>query len=244
MAVDGLISVIIPAFNAEAFIGLAISSVLSQDVPNCEVIVVDDGSSDATAAIAERFGPRATCIRRSNGGPPAARNQGLAQARGAFIGFLDADDVYEPGALALQSGKLLSNPAADIVVGRMQREALVSQPGEPVRFEEVATEDNISTQLGLCLFRRAVFDRVGRFEESLIQCDDWDWFMRAREMDVPMLLHRELVLRQRLHHNNITRDREANRHFMSMMLKRSLVRRRERSGRAESLPRLSASMEP
>jgi glycosyltransferase involved in cell wall biosynthesis len=243
MPVEGLVSVIIPAFNAELFIAAAIRSVLQQGHVAKAIIVVDDGSTDGTADAVQAFGSAVTLIRQANGGPPSARNRGLGVAQGEFIGFLDADDVYEPGSLALQVTKLQGDPAAAIAIGRLQREEVASAPGEPLAFRPIETEEKISTQLGVCLFRRSVFDQVGLLDESLRHCDDWDWFMRARECQVRMLLHDGLLLRQRLHWSNITRDQEANRTYLALMLRKSLQRRRSGHGEAKSLAPLAAQRE-
>ena len=244
MTVKDLVSIIIPAYNAEAFIKDAIESVLAQDYRPIEVIVVDDGSSDETACIAERFGPPVICHRQKNGGPPVARNRGLLIARGDYIGFLDADDLYEPGRMKLQFDKLQQNPGLAIVMGRLMREQLDSEPGGPIAFKPLVSDDYICLQLGLCLFRRTVFERVGVMDESLRHSDDWDWFMRARELQVPMLLHEDIVLRARLHWNNMTRDRKAGMHFLPIMLKRSIDRRRTiAKGQPQSLTKLAVHRE-
>lgn len=244
MTVKDLVSIIIPAYNAEAFINDAIESVLAQDHRPLEVIVVDDGSSDETAQIAEKFGPPVICHRQKNGGPPMARNRGLQLARGEYIGFLDADDLYEPGRMKLQFDKLQQNPGVAVVMGRIMREHLDSEPGESIAFKPAESDDRVSLQLGLGLFRRAVFEQVGVMEASLQHSDDWDWFMRARELQVPMLFHDDVVLRARLHGNNMTRDRKAGMHFLAMVLKRSIDRRRTRAkGQPQSLARLAAYRE-
>jgi len=244
MTVKNLVSIIIPAYNAEAFINDAIESVLAQDYRPIEVIVVDDGSSDETAFIAEKFGPPVVCHRQKNGGPPVARNRGLQIARGEYIGFLDADDLYEPGRIKLQFDKLQQNPGLAFVVGRLMREQLDNEPGGSIAFRPLEPDKYIWLQLGLCLFRRTVFDRVGVMEERLQHSDDWDWFMRARELQVPMLLHENIVLRARLHWNNMTRDRKAGMHFLPIMLKRSIDRRRTiAKGQPQSLTKLAAHRE-
>ena len=244
MTVNDMISVIIPAFNAEVYLEAALSSVFAQEYDPLEIIVVDDGSTDRTADIACQGGKLVNCIRQENAGPPGARNRGLRAARGAFVTFLDADDVYEPGCLSLQLKKLRANPAVDISIGRSVREQLSSAPGELPTFVPYPSGDVITTQLGVCLFRRTVFERVGLFDEGLRHCDDVDWFMRARELDIPMLLHRAVLLRQRLHLNNHTRNRVAERRYLAIALRRSINRRRVESGEASSLPALSTSLEP
>ena len=105
-----LISVIIPTYNCAHYLGEAIGSVLSQAYPAIEVLVVDDGSADATAQVAADFGGRIRYFRQANGGIGAARNSGLAHARGDFIAYLDADDLYVPGRLARQMDCLARDP--------------------------------------------------------------------------------------------------------------------------------------
>lgn len=96
------ISVVIPAYNAEPFIGRAIESVLAQTRPAAEIIIVDDGSNDATGDVVESFGARALLVRQENAGPSAARNHGTRLAQGEWIAFLDADDAWLPEKLEKQ----------------------------------------------------------------------------------------------------------------------------------------------
>ncbi|MBI4573499.1 MAG: glycosyltransferase family 2 protein, partial [candidate division NC10 bacterium] len=104
-----LVSVILPVYNGERFLAAAIASILAQDYQPIEVIVVDDGSTDGTAAIARSFqGVR--YLYQPNQGPAFARNAGIAVARGAFIAFLDADDLMVPTRLSVQAGYLLAHP--------------------------------------------------------------------------------------------------------------------------------------
>ena len=99
---DPLVSVIMPAFNGEAFIAEAIDSALAQDYPHLEVIVIDDGSTDGTCDIVRSYGDRVRLLEQKNQGAAAARNLGIEQARGHYIAFLDADDYWWKGKLSLQ----------------------------------------------------------------------------------------------------------------------------------------------
>src|SRR4051794_23345964 len=104
-----------PAWNAEATISEALQSVAVQTYANLEIIIVDDGSADATAQLAERFcarDPRGRVISRSNGGPAAARNLGIAAARGEWIALIDADDLWHPTKLQKQISVALAVPEA------------------------------------------------------------------------------------------------------------------------------------
>ena len=101
-----MISAVIPCYNAEAFIAETVRSVLAQTLPADEIFVIDDGSSDQSYAIASSFGGRVRAVRQQNGGECAARNRGMEEARGDWVAFLDADDVWEPTKLARQFERL------------------------------------------------------------------------------------------------------------------------------------------
>jgi glycosyltransferase involved in cell wall biosynthesis len=107
-------SVVIPAYNTADTLGEAIDSVLAQTRQDFEIIVVDDGSSDDTAAVAEGFGDRRIRVyRQENAGPSAARNRGIAEALGEYVSSLDSDDLWLPDYLAEMGRALEENPRAD-----------------------------------------------------------------------------------------------------------------------------------
>jgi glycosyltransferase involved in cell wall biosynthesis len=120
------LSVVVPAFNASAYILECLLSVISQEFcPAFEIIVVDDGSTDDTAAVVTTHCPEVRFYRKSNGGPGSARNFGAQKARGEILVFIDADDVMLPGRLAFQGSFMLSNPLIALSFGNQQYE---SQP--------------------------------------------------------------------------------------------------------------------
>jgi len=108
------VSTIIPAFNAERTIAETLDSALSQQCEGHEVIVVNDGSTDATASILNGYGQRIRVVTQANRGPAAARNTGVAHATGKYLAFLDADDLWLPGKLAIMTAALERNPAASL----------------------------------------------------------------------------------------------------------------------------------
>ncbi|MDB6139805.1 MAG: glycosyl transferase family 2, partial [Verrucomicrobiaceae bacterium] len=115
------LSVVIPAYNAERWLPETLESVASQDWPNLEVIVVDDGSTDGTAALVTNRWPAIRLIRTENKGVSHARNAGMAAATGELIQFLDADDLLSPGKLARHAKMLCGNHNADAVYSNWQR---------------------------------------------------------------------------------------------------------------------------
>jgi glycosyltransferase involved in cell wall biosynthesis len=239
---NDLVSVIIPAFNGERFLAEAIGSVFAQRYEPLEVIVVNDGSTDGTGVVAACFGGRVRYFLQPNRGPAAARNRGLREARGEVIAFNDADDVWATDKLRLQLDRLRRRPQVEVVLGRK----CYTRPEKTSDGRTVFVpffEQETALNLNAGLFRRSAFERVGHFDEGLRYAEDWDWFMRARELGAPLLFHDEVVLYYRRHENNLTNQLEADKADKLKMLKRSLDRRRARHGVATSLPKLADSAE-
>ena len=231
-----LLSAIVPAYNAARFLPAAVESIRRQDYAPLEILIIDDGSTDDTPAVAAQLGTDIRYLRQQNAGPSAARNLGLRSARGEFIGFLDADDLWPAGKVSVQLARLLAQPELDAVLGRIQYLAL---PGRDLPDYAFEGPDNTITHvhLGSGLFRRRAFEQVGGFDESIRFCEDVDWFLRARERDLQMLILRSTTLSYRLHESNMTLQREEPDRLLAPVLKRSMDRRRATGGEARSLPR-------
>lgn len=235
---DFFVSAIIPVYNGEDFLADAISSIIRQNYEPLEIIVVDDGSTDGTASIAQGF-PGVNYVYQENQGAPAARNRGLQMARGNLIGFLDADDLRSDDKLAFQTSWFRKKPSAEIIVGYTQRMQLIKHREAKPEFRNYL-EPVLGMNFIASLFRRSVFDKVGLIDETFPHCDDWDWFMRAKELGVGMLVHKEVSRFYRRHDNNITNKLDIENHYKMLMLKRSLDRRRpDKKGAARILPKLS-----
>lgn len=211
------ISVIIPAFNGAAMIADAIASVRAQDIP-CEVIVVDDGSSDSTAEVARPLADR--LIRQPNRGIAAARNAGLAHAAGPYIAFIDVDDLWTDGKLALQLG-MINSPDRPLAVTGYSVFRVVRADGW-----QDHPRPHLLLSLGASLLRREAFDRFGTFDESLECSEDLDWFLRLRDGGAPTHVHPEVVQWVRRHGANTTIGRDLRELQFIEVLKRSLDRRR------------------
>lgn len=227
----GLVSAIIPAYNAAAFLAEAIESVLAQRYPDIEIIVVDDGSTDDPGEVARRFPRAVRCVRQDNAGPAAARNRGIRMACGEFIAFLDADDLWPADKLDIQMPRLAGDPALDVVAGRIQYVRLDGAAELDLRFED---ERNTVTHvhLGSAVFRRRAFERVGLFDETLRFSEDQDWYLRAREQALSIVVVREITLLYRLHAGNMTRNATSQQLGLALVLKKSLDRRRMKTGAA------------
>jgi glycosyltransferase involved in cell wall biosynthesis len=230
-----LVSVIIPAYNAAHFLPEAVRSIRWQGYQPLEILVVDDGSSDNCAEVAQSLGTDVRYVRQQNAGPSAARNRGLELAQGDFIAFLDADDQWPDEKLSIQLSRLEAEPSLDLVLGRIQYVALNGGAVPEIPFEN---DDNTvaHVHLGSGLYRRRAFERIGNFDESLRFSEDVDWFLRARENGLNMRILRTTTLIYRLHGQNMTQNIPAVDRSLAIVLKRSIDRRRQGGGRVRPLP--------
>lgn len=222
------VSVIVPVFNGERYLEEALRSAVDQSLPPAEVIVVDDGSTDASVQIAESIGHPVRCIRQANTGVAGARNHGLSVATGEFIAFLDHDDLWPPEKLEVQVAALRSNPDVDIVSGRM-RVIGGALPGRPWSAEG-RREAPAGAYFSAAVIRRSVFDRTGPLDESIGHAaDDLEWFVRARDLGVQRLTLDEVTLLYRWHGGNTSTDIESAAAGQLEAVKLSLDRRRRRT---------------
>jgi glycosyltransferase involved in cell wall biosynthesis len=229
------ISVVIPVYDGERFLGEAIESVLAQSLPAAEVVVVDDGSSDRSAAVAEEFGPPVRVLRKPHRGVSAARNAGVAESGAELIAFLDADDRMKPDRLERQAAALAEAPAPAIALGR---EEVLSDPGlePPPQLDEGRRYANPYTPMTL-LAPRDAFDQVGPFDETMRMGQDTDWLLRALEAGFRPVLMEEALIVRRFHGGNLSYDWEGYRKAMWSILRRRAARQRA-AGRplAEGIP--------
>ena len=222
-----LVSVIVPVYNGERFLAEAVESIRRQNYEELEIIIVDDGSIDGTPRIISGLPVRS--FRQENRGPSAARNRGLREACGEIIAFLDADDLWPEGKLALQLPRLLAEPELEIVLGRIKYLELDGAKKVAIKYEN---DEQIVTHihLGSGLYRRRVFEQVGSFDEELRFSEDQDWFLRAREKQVKMTILKEVTLHYRIHGGNMTNSKTIATLDVMKVLKKSLARRRQNGG--------------
>ncbi|WP_248924704.1 glycosyltransferase family 2 protein [Paenibacillus hamazuiensis] len=179
-----LVSIITPSFQQASFIQETIQSVLSQDYPALEHIVVDGGSTDGTVAILQKYefyGNKFRWVSEKDRGQSHALNKGLAMARGEIIGWLNSDDTYEPHAVSRAVQALQSNPNWGVVYGDgnyidAHSAFLRSYPVRPFGLERLYRACIICQPAAF--IRREVFEKVGPFDESLQFCMDYDMWMR------------------------------------------------------------------
>jgi glycosyltransferase involved in cell wall biosynthesis len=181
-----LVSVVIPCFNQGHFLGEAIESVAAQTYEPIETIVVDDGSTDDTFAIATNYGVQ--CIRQPNSGLPRARNAGMKAASGQLLLFLDADDVLAPDAIAAGVACLENRPEAAFAFGQPDIPGIAPArlpPRVESDFYRRLLERNYIGMPGLVLYRRSVLDAEGGFAVRLDAAADYDLYLRiARRLPI------------------------------------------------------------
>ncbi|HMC69231.1 MAG TPA: glycosyltransferase [Mycobacteriales bacterium] len=206
------VSVLVSSYNYGRFIGAALASVRAQTVPDFEAVVVDDGSTDDTFDVLADFlrDPRFQLVRQEHGGPARAKSAGILWARGEYLAFLDADDVWEPTKLERQLGLFAADPRLGIV---FTRRLFIDPDGRPV--ERLQPTGPNRTGLGelfrdnfICfssaMLRRTVAEHVGLFDVGLPLALDYDFWLRAARryrigcIDEPLTAYR-------IGHGNLSR---------------------------------------
>lgn len=207
---DKGVSVVIPVFNRPDFLKEAIDSVLSQSYANNEIIVVDDGSTDATASVIDSYGDSVKKIRQDNKGVSSARNAGIRASKFDLISFLDSDDLWMKNKLERQVSFFEEN-----------RDAIICQTGEvwvrkgkkvnPCKKHEKQSGMIFEQSLHLCLvspsavmLRKAVFDDFGYFNENFPACEDYDLWLRISCAAPIYLLDENLVIKRGGHGDQLS----------------------------------------
>jgi glycosyltransferase involved in cell wall biosynthesis len=218
-----LVSVIMPVYNGEQFLAPALDSVFAQDYEPFEVVVCDDGSTDGTAQVLERY-PAVTVVRQQNAGAAAARNAAVTASHGTFAAFFDADDLWPPNRLSLQAAYLVENPGIACVLGRQE---WMNPP--PWLTRDAVYGDLDGIPLLSAMIRRSVFDELGGFDPSFRVAEDTDLLIRMRQRGVELAILPEVVLYRRFHGANLTADRSAPSSLVRS-LRQKLERERDSKG--------------
>lgn len=216
------ITAAVAAYQSERWIGETIESILGQTRPADEVIVVDDGSTDGTSRVLERFGSAIRVIRRENGGCPAAFNTALAAARGDYVALCGSDDIWDPRKLERQAEALAAHPDVDIACGHARvfgAEIGVQPrpPGDgvldgPTLFEHLYAGNTICAPSAV--IRRELWRRLGPFVEEFLvggermrfNADDYEYWLRALTAGATFFYDPRVLVAYRRHEGNITND--------------------------------------
>lgn len=199
------VSVIVPAFQADTFLQQAVESILAQTRPVHEVIVVDDGSTDATPAVAARLAeewPCVTVLTQENRGQSAARNAGIECATGDLVTFLDADDRMVLERVEMQLGHFAAHPGVDIVIGQKRDE--LEAGATPIPYEASRDRRIRPDYVMSMMVRREIFSRAGLFDVGLRLAEEQEWLSRALARGARLAVIEHVLVRRRLHGRNLT----------------------------------------
>lgn len=219
-----MVSVILPVYNRERYVKDAIESVLDQTYKNFELIVVDDGSTDNSIKIIERFRAQSVkIIRQENSGCPVARNSGLKIAQGEYFAFLDSDDLWVRNKLELQMEQISQPDAADMIFGYVNE---FSGNNPIITKGLMANARSLKGIHAICLLiSRANFMRVGLFDPKFIVAEFIDWYARAKNQKLSELMMPEVLAYRRIHEGNLDRLKRPDNQYASV-LKAALDRKR------------------
>jgi glycosyltransferase involved in cell wall biosynthesis len=212
------ISAVVAAYNTERWIGETLTAILSQTRPPNEVIVVDDGSTDGTAAELKRFGDRIRVVTQPNGGCPAAFNRGFAEASGDYIAMCGADDVWEPQKLEWQAAAIAEHPQIDLAFGGGRIFGRIEgffdpPPGvgllDTRRFLQTLYRGNTICASSVVI-RRSLYERLGPFVEHCgderFACDDYDYWIRGLYAKAVFFYDERVQVGWRRHDSNATNN--------------------------------------
>ena len=226
------ISIIMPAYNCERFLPATLDSLLSQTVADWECVIVDDGSKDGTAIVAEAYAnqdARIRLFRQPNGGPSAARNHGFRERHPSskYVTFMDSDDVYLPDSLSILRTELENNPQS---IGAHGLADFIDEDGRPFKPGEYADRGrqrlgfngkrlvqwnlslptcfdilmngNVLFPPGLILTRKEFYEKAGPFDETFRAAEDWDMLIRLSRFGDFQFINRVILLYRR-HSSNL-----------------------------------------
>lgn len=218
-----LVSIITPAYNAEQYIDETLNSVLASSYSNIEVVVVDDGSTDSTAAIVEQHAardPRVRLIRQSNAGACRARNNAIENARGYYILPVDADDLIMPWLVEELVRLIESKPGVKVVMPRGEFFGARSGPWKLPAFSlKLLARRNMIC--ATALYRREEWERVGGYDEEIIALEDWAFWTAVLKDGGDVLTTERVGLRYRIHAGSKRiRDRKYKHHVIDTLNKR------------------------
>jgi glycosyltransferase involved in cell wall biosynthesis len=226
-----LISCIVPVFNGACYLRETLDSILQQTYRPLETIVVDDGSTDGTAALVAGYGQQVTYLWQPNAGPASARNLGLGAARGEFIAFLDADDLWHPEKLARQMARFHAGSELDLCVTHIQNFCSPELDDAVVKRRNPRLLQPLPGYTWVTLLaRRTLFETIGPLNPALQHADKTEWLLRAAEHGAVLELLPDVLVYRRLHRRNVShRTASASRDEYLQLIKAFLDRRRRQS---------------
>jgi len=227
---DGGISVVVPCFNCQAYVGEALDSILCQTRKADEINVIDDGSTDASAAEIARFSAHVRHVRQNNQGIAAARNRGVTMSNRALIAFLDADDLWPADSLAARMDLMTRDSTLAAAFGHVEQFISPEIDATVQAQFQVPPAAQPGRLIGAMLIRRSVFGRVGLFDTSLKVGETLEWTARLDESHGKTAMVDGVVLRRRIHGaNTVATEKRLHSDYLRV-LRAAIARRRSIAG--------------
>lgn len=224
------VSVIIPVYNSEKFLNSALESIFYQSYSSeLQVIVIDDGSTDRTSFIAKGYCD-VEYLYQKNRGVSAARNVGLELAKGSFIAFLDADDIWKPEKLEEQVSYMEQNPGIGIT-GTYAENFLESGTELPLRIKAKSDWQKLEDHIipSTMMVRASVFKDIGVFDTRMTSGEDTEWLWRAKQAEIEEYIIKKPLVRRRFHGANLSWKHAEDKNKRLLWIARQTIRRK--SGR-------------
>jgi len=221
------IDVVIPCYNASAYLAEAIESVISQNLDGIRILFIDDGSTDQSVPVARSFGSIVHIHSKVNGGIASARNSGIDLSTAPWLAFLDADDVWTPNSLEARFLAFIRNPNADLVYGQMEQFHSPEMNHVDRSRLPIDLSQSAARFAGTLLARAKAFKRVGSFNCSFAIGEMIDWVARSESAGLVTEQLEKVVLRRRIHGNNTTLRHASDRRSYIRALKSALDQKRK-----------------
>uniref|UniRef100_B8HY40 Glycosyl transferase family 2 n=1 Tax=Cyanothece sp. (strain PCC 7425 / ATCC 29141) TaxID=395961 RepID=B8HY40_CYAP4 len=228
MTPSPMVSVILPVKNRETLVRHALDSVFAQTYRPLDVIVVDGGSTDGTAAAAQSYeGVRV--LQEESAGLPHAFNTGIRAVRADLIAFIASDDRWLPEKIAVQVAHLQQHPSTDIMITRFKyiHDSLDTLP--PGTRRERLEEEPIGRILETLMVRRRVFDQIGMFDPRFALSSDTEWFTRAKHAGITLNVLDQVLLHKYVHAGNLSNNAIAIQRELLLIMRESVARQRRKS---------------
>jgi glycosyltransferase involved in cell wall biosynthesis len=246
------VSVVIPSFNMAAYLPDAVNSVLNQTYRNYELIVVDDGSTDNTAEVVDSFSNKVNYQYQENSGVSVARNQGIQLAKGDYIAFLDADDLWSPVKLERQIEALNRFPNLGLVgcgytVRDLSCTHMLSEiirrnyPSREQLYEALSISQIIPGCASGVLIKKQCFDHVGLFDPTLKIGEDWDMWLRIVSKYDAFFVEKILVTIRQSYSKTSIRTPSHEEMFVSKVIEKSVPRKYQKRAYAALFARLGSN---
>jgi glycosyltransferase involved in cell wall biosynthesis len=222
--ITATVACVVPVHNGERYLAQTLRSILAQTLRPAEVVVVDDGSSDDSAAIAQSFGDPVRVIRQEHRGPASARNRGVAEAHSELVAFLDADDLFHPRKLERQAARFAARPELDVSVCTAENFWEPGLEAEQARYEALG-RTRFAHAFQTTVARRSVFERIGMLAETWLHGDYMEWVTRVSDAGLVIEVLPDVLVSRRMHRNSLShRDTDA-KPYLDIIRKRLVARR-------------------